>query len=785
MQAVYLGDAVIVELLLDLRNADGGVAIDSAYRPNERHYTPLEIARLGSMYPGGPIRENFQQNPRIIEMITARLGPEEIQRLQQEEIRRLREDDNIHIHLEEDENIHIHLGEDENIHIVVPGLAGAGIFGVHFIDIDVPAPPREEQRFNANPQNTHTPEVERTVDLSILQLKTTYQNTPKPSFSDVQRDIESLIQSQIGGRLYTALQISDIRRGFSYVCNNPNSLHTQSNLTLPEILTLVWLGIHDQSKIPNDFPLSGDKDLFVATRKTALLDKFLAIATTYPGGGTSCLGGTRNLIVETLNKAHPDVCIAPTSEAVIDLGLEQAKRFVLDELLKLPIREQRAILRAWNDPDEGDEEEKTPATKFKERIKPRLVTDLNQKLGTILPQTFFTKLDEQYEYFPEPVVHKELALLCKKIRELPDTFPEDFLALKQVAKDTIIFCDSEENFDTQYAMLTSACDLKLSFFMHPEITEHCKMIKELQNGALDEVASLKAVVDALLKRTDITSKNVQIEFDKLKTQSGSLLQVVQDKECVRFIQSIRALPDDVFDEIKSLKTAADAFLKRTDITSENIQVEFNQLKAQSGSLVQIIQDKECVQFIQFVRALPDDAFDEIKSLKTAANTFLKRTDIISDNIQAKFTGLLRSLSSSRISFSCIAVLNDTHKSKAQRKLGVITAADLIIKSRDTSDIKITALKRIFDTIKDTVKNEDTKTQFNIFHKLYKPQSYQDTLLKSVKDAVLSVLNASHEVDRQSLSATAHEILNWHRAVSPHTLNAESSGHQRVTKHWKP
>ena len=443
--AVACNDPELVAIFLDLREANGQYSIDVNHR-SQGSTTALELARTG-VFRGNslPDRSNFVCNPRIIAML-GQAGEAQIR--------------------------------GERL-VAIPHVVNP---------VGTPAQPQaigtSAAVFAANPQNTHAPEVGRTVDLSILQLKTTYASTQKPKFSDVRCDIEKLIKAQEGGRLYTAQQIADIRRGFSYVCTIGESRHDQSNLTLPEVMTLVWLGIHDKSKMPTDFPISNDKDLFVNTRKTALLDKFLAIATTYPDGGTSCVGGTRNLIVSTLDKAHPDVSIAPISEGVKELGMEQAKRFMLDKLKELPIRRQRAILRTWNEQDVDGEDGKTPATKFREYVKPLLDADLNQKLGTILPVDFFTTLNAQYEYFPEPVVHRELADLCKKIRELPDDLFNDIAALKSTITNECIFSDKEENFDGDYQKLKSNSYLALKLFENKSTLD--RLVADVQKYEKDK-----------------------------------------------------------------------------------------------------------------------------------------------------------------------------------------------------------------------------------------------------------------------------------------------------------
>lgn len=72
-------------------------------------------------------------------------------------------------------------------------------------------------------------------------------------------------------------------------------MHASSQLTLREILTLVWLGAQDSSRL--DEAPSTQPEVFNDLRKQALLEKFAEIITTYFIDGKydpSCLGGTKN-----------------------------------------------------------------------------------------------------------------------------------------------------------------------------------------------------------------------------------------------------------------------------------------------------------------------------------------------------------------------------------------------------------------------------------------------------------------------------------------------------------
>ena len=92
---------------------------------------------------------------------------------------------------------------------------------------------------------------------------------------------------------------------------------------------------------------------------------------------------------------------------------------MLDELKKLSLKERCDILDSWDKEDITTI--KTVATQFKEKIKPRLERQLNEKLGNVLPSEFFNELNAQYEYFPKPILYLsdmlELSSLKKNIEK--------------------------------------------------------------------------------------------------------------------------------------------------------------------------------------------------------------------------------------------------------------------------------------------------------------------------------------------------------------------------------
>ncbi len=421
IEAVKRNDLVMVQLLLDLRNNDGSFAIDvnqTADHLDRRHpETALYVARssVGRAY-----------NPEIIQLLENRI---ELQRIEQE-------------------------GRRNNP--LTPAIQN------QIIPAEETTAERNIRQFNQHGQNTHRPEVERTVDQSIAQLKKRYENKTKPSFDNVKKEIATFIAEikKSNTKIFTKAQIENIEKGFAFISkDSSNTLHTRSKLHLRDIITLIWMGAHDKEALPNDFPRNGDVNIFITGRKQALLDKLIEIVTAYPARANnpeSCLGGTRNLIVEALNKSHPDVSIAPTSEAVQELAIEEIKKFMLEKLLALPFPEQRKIINAWDDDSQDIDDsqpDNNPAKIFRDSIKDELKTYITSGyLSSVLDRAWLdTVLGDQYDFLPKPIIHAGLFKLIDEINQLQDVCLE-VSELKASAKN-VFNSDNQKLFDHDYSHL--------------------------------------------------------------------------------------------------------------------------------------------------------------------------------------------------------------------------------------------------------------------------------------------------------------------------------------------
>lgn len=433
--AILHGDPEIVRTLVDLRNRDGFFAIDvnAVYREKydlaNRPYTALDLLMEGRNYylTPDPAPLGYQPNPEILRILNAagacrygeiRPNPQRIV-TEEREIREPLENEN----------------QGPNGHSAAQA------------QID---------EFNGNAQNIHTPEVERTIDNAINELIKVYGRNP-----DTTRVIQEIKEHIQVTKAFKPDELVHVRRGFEYILQNKNAVHAKTGLTLLQILGIVWLGATNPNAIPADQPQKIDRQNFCLQRKDAVLQHFKDIATTYsdrPDGHTfSCIGGTRNQIVQSLHKAHPGVDIAATPDALVEVILRDISSFTLDKLRALPRKQQIKILQTW--PQMKEEKTTfTDARDFYSGLQNELVTRLNTRYGGILNQQKLDEFtcDEHYYSSEKPQVHDELDGLLVRIESLYawDENSPLYLAQKRIKNEAEnLFNVDRGSFDEDYNYL--------------------------------------------------------------------------------------------------------------------------------------------------------------------------------------------------------------------------------------------------------------------------------------------------------------------------------------------
>lgn len=383
----------------------------------------------------------------------------------------------------------------------------------------------EVERINQNRQNIHLPETERSVDLAIHQLQQTYADSVKPSFEMVRNHIIEEIEKLRNGKIYTPKDLDDIRHGLDYVSKDTtNAEHGKSGLCLRDIIVLVWMGANDQKRLPLDAQPGIDIKTVIAMRRLALLDKLKESATAYPDrkNSVSCLSGTRNFIVSSLDKAHPDVIIAPTTQAIRELALEFIKRQMLSELKTKTLEDQKSIIRCWE-----SVADKNPADKFRVEIKDKLLKSVTEHLGSVFQNGFADELKDYYDDLAMPILHAPLFALVDEINKLPDELDKEIvLTLKNAAKE--VFQENDQRTFDQGFELLFKCYI-----------QYAETLTELQEQpARDEIKDAEAKE---CKEIVAEAIALQPELERLSRQSIEATELIELTKLKNSLQKIMAL----------------------------------------------------------------------------------------------------------------------------------------------------------------------------------------------------------------------------------------------------
>ncbi len=428
--AIHYNDPQIVGYLLDLRTLDGSYAVN-INQINSADLTPLDVALQGGVYQFKFLPDDLHDeyryplNPEIIDLLlqtNRALTFEDIQAQQaaQDFINRTN-----YLNIPR-------ITEAEAIDILA--LFQGLLAGELDLDGNNLAP---EERFNANPQNVHSKEVEKTVDHAINALRDRYFKSHQLKINIILREISDFIKQvqKNNIREYKQSDFRCINKGFNFIkgADVKNQIHAPTGLKMIEILALVWIAANDAKALPQEEveKLKDKKsiDHYLLMRKKALLDQFKEIDTAYIDK-PSCLGGARNRLIMALNKAHPDVAIAATRDAAVELVRETAYSLEKELLLKLPYSEQRRILQSWDclSEIEDPKREQSAAYLFHRDIHKQMVSTI-EKFSDLVEMKDIENVislkreiaDEAcpYDQLIRPVVHKSLDELLTKIQGIP------------------------------------------------------------------------------------------------------------------------------------------------------------------------------------------------------------------------------------------------------------------------------------------------------------------------------------------------------------------------------
>jgi hypothetical protein len=163
------------------------------------------------------------------------------------------------------------------------------------------------QQFLGNAQNTHATEVTVSVNTSIARLQNRY---PHVDVACALREVKQLVD-QLSNR---DNQKRLIQECLNRIERDPTT-RSPSNLTLTEVLALIWHALQDKTACFEGSGTEIDEDT-IESRKKTLIDNLYKAQFGYGNGNPLCFVGTMNKIIETLDQLHPDVQIITGRQAV-------------------------------------------------------------------------------------------------------------------------------------------------------------------------------------------------------------------------------------------------------------------------------------------------------------------------------------------------------------------------------------------------------------------------------------------------------------------------------------
>lgn len=381
---------------------------------------------------------------------------------------------------------------------------------------------QEAHQFINNIQNTHKSEVTVSVAASIKKLKIRYSQI---NILEVLQEIRNCL---------TQLSDSNTKKVYTINCldrieRDPTEHALSNGTTLSQALALVWTGIKDPAALVEGLEELTEQD--IECRKVTLIDNLFQAQTEYGHGGggvSACFVGTLNKIIETLDRSHPDVTIITGSSTIVPVATARARVIVRDELKKKSPREQRKILKSWDDP------EPTMATEFRENmveIANGLLTEEFQQLLTKLQRDEITGA---FEYLPRPTVHEQLDKLIATINQLHDddnpSRQAAIIRLKEQANH--LYDESDRTLQEEYELFLNTYN---SFI---QLDRYVVQINSLEEGDSENIR--KTTITELKKRAHHSysdrGKSFQTELDSLRRAVNIEAFKNLDEACLKILK---------------------------------------------------------------------------------------------------------------------------------------------------------------------------------------------------------------------------------------------------------
>jgi hypothetical protein len=254
-------------------------------------------------------------------------------------------------------------------------------------------------KFVLHDENTTRQEVVLSVQDSLVNLLQRYPDLDVPA---IVIEIDAWLAA-----------LESLHKNLALQCVKRLKRHTEHyhTVTLPHLLALVWVGIHDTHFIKSP-------DALLLT----FLNNLTKAEMEFEKNSTDCFIGAFHQVIETLDRTpHPDVLIETvhiSHDRMAALAINWGKQRVIDILLQRNIKQQDVILASWSDVSE-----KSLAQKFLHVAIDKVKHDLQKEFKTLLPASILAELAETLMDLPKPnVIRRRHAQVITEIHALDTAF---------------------------------------------------------------------------------------------------------------------------------------------------------------------------------------------------------------------------------------------------------------------------------------------------------------------------------------------------------------------------
>jgi hypothetical protein len=241
-----------------------------------------------------------------------------------------------------------------------------------------------------NRQNVHQASVHISIAESLRKLEAKYSPLDENALL---KEMEAFVfHVAIPGK---KAMISDAKACFARL-QEPSIAATQEGIThftIRKILCLVWKGITDPNKSPED----------IEKNKLTFLRELQTIQNQYGPGHPSCMGGTINQLTSILEGSDPDVQIVRLDKGLLS---DTYKELMIETFMQAPLPVQQALLKV-------EEQSLTPFLEKMRNSFQRRLTDMNatiDKRGIVFKNTKIMETTELEYLISKDFLQEQLTI---------------------------------------------------------------------------------------------------------------------------------------------------------------------------------------------------------------------------------------------------------------------------------------------------------------------------------------------------------------------------------------